>query len=181
MGPRPSHMHRIAVTRPRHRPRSEIGWTVSVQRVWTPLLSRSYSSTNGSIMTSAAWSHHIDLTAAPRSAAQARDFVTLHLIRHQLLYMVEAIRLVASELATNALLHTRRPFTLTLEGDDRRVLLRVRDGLGTTPVVMNAAGPLEAHGRGLSLVADASSDWGVDPESEGGGKSVWASWQVRAS
>ena len=83
------------------------------------------------------WSHETILAAEPVSASKARDFICQHLVAHDLLYLVEDIRLVASELATNAMVHARTPFILNLSEMDGVVLLtsgmappRCRSGLG---------------------------------------------------
>ena len=57
------------------------------------------------------WSHETVLAAEPGSAAKARAFVLQHLAEHRLLYLVDDVRMVASELATNAVLHARTAFT----------------------------------------------------------------------
>src|SRR4051794_4609404 len=73
------------------------------------------------------WSHQIVLASGPGSAAKARAFVLQHLVEHRLLYLVDDIGLVASELAANAVVHARTAFTVSLEGRVRSVLLSVRD------------------------------------------------------
>ena len=51
------------------------------------------------------WSHCTTFQATPISASEARDFVMHHLVDYRLLYLVDPIRLVVSELTTNALVH----------------------------------------------------------------------------
>ncbi len=60
------------------------------------------------------WSHETELEAESASASNARDFVCLHLDEHDLSHLVDDMRLVTSELATNALVHAHTPFTVTL-------------------------------------------------------------------
>ena len=48
------------------------------------------------------WSHEVILAAEPKSVAVAREFVSRHLVGHDLPRLVEDVRLVVSELATNA-------------------------------------------------------------------------------
>ncbi len=69
------------------------------------------------------WSHQTTFEATPISASHARDFVARHLIDHRLLYLVEPVRLVVSELATNALVHAQTAFSVVLEGVGDTVLL----------------------------------------------------------
>lgn len=128
--------------------------------------------------TNPGWSHRTVLVAEPMSASRARDFVCLHLAEHSLLYLVEDIRLVVSELATNAMVHARTPFTVTLAAEDRTVLLTVRDGSTTVPV---RAGPqvTDTRGRGSLLVEELSLAWGASTAADGT-KSVWASFATRS-
>ena len=73
------------------------------------------------------WSHQAAFEATPASASRARSFVVRHLVDHGLTYLVEPVRLVASELATNALVHAHTAFIVTLEARDGVVRLTVRD------------------------------------------------------
>ena len=123
------------------------------------------------------WSHEAVLVAEPVSASRARDFVCLHLVEHHLLYLVEDIRLVASELATNAMVHAGTPFTVTLSASDGAVLLAVRDGSTSVPVKA-VPQAMDTRGRGLLLVELLSREWGASTDG-GGSKSVWASFATR--
>lgn len=127
---------------------------------------------------SVTWSHEIELPAAATSASCARDFVCLHLGEHELTDLEDDVRLVASELATNALRHALTPFTVVLRGNGRSVLLTVQDGSSSVPVRFSAGG-VDTGGRGLSIVEALSDDWGVT-DGRGMGKSVWASFVMRS-
>jgi anti-sigma regulatory factor (Ser/Thr protein kinase) len=81
------------------------------------------------------------------------------------------VPLLVSELASNAVLHARSAFTVTIRADDRRVRVEVTDGNSRLPVL--AAAPITAlSGRGLALLQALASSWGVEPRSESG-KTVW--------
>ena len=125
------------------------------------------------------WSYETLLAAEPGSAAKARAFVLQHLVEHRLLYLVDDVRLVVSELAANAVVHARTAFTVRLEGGLRSVLLTVQDG-SPTPLPAWRAPPQELAmtGRGLVIVNAVSQSWGVTGW-EGDSKSVWASFEVR--
>lgn len=125
------------------------------------------------------WSHQATFEASPLSASRARDFVTRRLIDHRLLYLVDSVRLVASELATNALVHAQTAFGVTLEASEQTVLLTVRDD---SPALPNgrATKVMDLSGRGLAIVAMVSRDWGTK-EDGAGSKAVWASFAVRGS
>ena len=84
---------------------------------------------------------------------------------------------MTSELATNATLHARTPFTVSLQELVRGVLLTVQDGSPSAPEKVDAQ-VMDTHGRGLLLVAQMSHDWGVTG-GPGGSKSVWASFVTR--
>jgi hypothetical protein len=123
------------------------------------------------------WSHEATFEASPISASQARGFVSHHLVDHRLLYLVDPVRLVASELATNALVHAQTAFSVTLSATDKNVLLTVRDSSLARPTP-RAAQVMAPSGRGLEIVAIVSLDWGVS-ENEAGAKAVWASFALR--
>lgn len=123
------------------------------------------------------WSHQMQFPAEVQSVPRARHFVCTLLIDHRFLNLVEDLRLVVSELATNAVRHANTPFTVTLERVDRSVLLTVTDGSPAPPVRL-ATDMLDSGGRGLSIVELVSGDWGVIRRG-GEGKSVWASFALR--
>ncbi len=123
------------------------------------------------------WSHETVLAAEPLSASKARDFICQHLVAHDLLYLVEDVRLVTSELATNAMVHARTPFIVTLSELDGVVLLDIRDGSASVPVRTRPQVG-DRGGRGMMLVELLSHEWGVSTDGSGA-KSVWASFATR--
>jgi anti-sigma regulatory factor (Ser/Thr protein kinase) len=78
--------------------------------------------------------------------------------------------LVVSELATNACIHARSPFTVTVQRHDAGLLVEVADE-DPAPVTVKplAQGP---SGRGVHIVAAVAKDWGMSPRETG--KAVWA-------
>jgi hypothetical protein len=123
------------------------------------------------------WSHQATFEASPVSASRTREFVTRRLVDHRLFYLVDPVRLVASELATNALVHAQTAFGVTLEASDQSVLLTVRDGSGALPT-RRATKVMDPAGRGLAIVAIVSRDWGTNEDGTGS-KAVWASFALR--
>jgi anti-sigma regulatory factor (Ser/Thr protein kinase) len=122
------------------------------------------------------WSHCTTFHATPISASEARAFVMHHLVEYRLLFLVDPIRLVVSELATNALVHGQTPFVVTLSRAEDTVRLTVRDDSDWVA----SGGPgqaLRAGGRGLGIVNVLSRDWGVITDM--GSKTVWASFDTR--
>jgi anti-sigma regulatory factor (Ser/Thr protein kinase) len=80
------------------------------------------------------------------------------------------LSLVVSELATNACVHARSPFTVSLHRNGSRVLVEVVDEDPEPAVV----GPPStgSSGRGMQIVAALACEWGVVCRQPG--KSVWA-------
>lgn len=121
------------------------------------------------------WWCETELPAVPASVATARGFIRRHLEEHDLAHLEDDVRLVASELVTNALVHAGTAFVVTLRGTPGRVLLTVRDGSSAVPVPPPAGTALEPGGRGLAIVAELSDEWGT-VRIHGQAKSVWASF-----
>ncbi|MBA6438475.1 MULTISPECIES: ATP-binding protein [Streptomyces] len=95
--------------------------------------------------------------------------------------LVDDARLIASELATNAIRHTTRHipdpeqrgrFRLKVERpSERLVRISTFDRSGTNPRVIEASESAES-GRGMAVVDAVSCRWGIDPKPWG--KGVWA-------
>ena len=85
--------------------------------------------------------------------------------------------LVVSELASNAVLHARTPFSVQLTLDFiGRFRIEVRDGSREQPTVKRfSAGAVT--GRGVGIVELCSDRWGVDVD--GDGKAVWCEFDPR--
>jgi hypothetical protein len=97
-------------------------------------------------------------------------------VDHGLDGLVHDAVLAASELATNAVLHARTAFRVALFRADGHVILQVTDASSTRPRTTWSY-PLAASGRGLSIVAAVSQEWGVDAAANDA-KDVWASFPV---
>ena len=84
------------------------------------------------------------------------------------------LELLASEVATNAVLHAETPFTVTvIVGEVVRV--EVTDA-NPAPPVQRRHEPLAVTGRGLEIVDRAADRWGC--RIDGVGKTVW--FELRA-
>jgi hypothetical protein len=103
------------------------------------------------------WSHETTLPAEPASASRARAFVSRHLLEHRLLHLVDPVRLTASGLATNALVHGQTGYTITLTELEDIVLLSLRDDSAELGGIETPK-PLGIDGRGLKLVELVSLD-----------------------
>jgi anti-sigma regulatory factor (Ser/Thr protein kinase) len=126
----------------------------------------------------ASWSDRVTLPPHPASTAVARAFVQELLVEHDVLYLIDDVRLVTSELASNATQHANTPFTVMLEGLDSSVRLTVSDESSSTPIRAEMQATATA-GRGMNIVHDYSRDWGVS-HCRSNGKSVWASFALRS-
>jgi len=122
------------------------------------------------------WSYRAAFTAEPERVAQARAFVTGHLADAQLAPAVDAVQLVVSELATNAVVHAVTPFTVSLSRSNRSLRLEVRDGSSGRVHGPATQLPTSTAGRGLVVVEACSASWGVRKEADG--KSVWATFDL---
>ncbi len=118
---------------------------------------------------------NVDLPPEPSSATRARQ-----LAREQLeasypgdalgADTVETVALLVTELVTNAILHARTPFQLTLESRPGHVRICVEDASNEPPAVRRFESDA-VTGRGLALVEQLASSWGVDTTPSG--KVVW--------
>ncbi|MFC8989912.1 ATP-binding protein, partial [Streptomyces sp. NPDC056956] len=84
---------------------------------------------------------------------------------------VDAIRLVASELITNAVVHGEGPVTIALYHRPGRLVIDVLDGNPSAPQ-MGCAQADDESGRGLALVGLLAARCAWEPS--GHGKRVWA-------
>lgn len=111
-----------------------------------------------------------EFTADHRSVSYARGFVAETLAEWDAAAFDWAATTLVSELATNALLHARTGFTVTLRLNDEMLRLEVSDGSVRLPQQRHY-GPDATTGRGLTLLRTLSRGDGVDLTSEG--KTVW--------
>jgi len=121
------------------------------------------------------WSHETVFPADPLSMAEVRRFVGARLAEHDDAPLAPDLLLVASELATNALVHGGTPFTVLLEQVGGCIRLTVSDGCSSVPMASVRNGELEEGGRGLVIVERLSREWGVTVGPDGS-KSVWAAF-----
>lgn len=113
----------------------------------------------------------VTLPGAASSVPTARRFVEslLSAWGHPELGWTAAVCI--SELAGNAALHTRTTFSLSVSmSRDTQVRLEVRDGSARVPVMRNY-GTDATTGRGLRMINELASSWGVDADD--GGKVIW--------
>ena len=80
------------------------------------------------------------------------------------------VELLVSELVTNSVLHARSEVEVRLQARGKTLRVDVTDGSPRRPVLRNHDDKAMT-GRGLALVAELSSEWGVVETPDG--KSVW--------
>ncbi|MEV5005798.1 ATP-binding protein [Streptomyces sp. NPDC056159] len=123
------------------------------------------------------WEYTLFIPNDPRAVTVSRRTLRLILTMHGLIRLVDTAELLATELVSNAVRHTKGP-----------AALRVRWSLGvlrigawdTDPAPPEPPTPLEQvvdleAGRGLALVRACADLWGWQPLSREGnrGKYVW--------
>lgn len=114
----------------------------------------------------------LELPQRLTSASDAREFVATKIRDWNLEHLLDDALLVASELATNAVMHAESSCRLRLSLGPRTLRIDVVDaGQGTPEPQPESA--TEEHGRGLLLVAALSAAWGLEVL-PGDGKTVWA-------
>ncbi|WP_217247448.1 ATP-binding protein [Streptomyces sp. AC602_WCS936] len=117
--------------------------------------------------------------ARHQSVRQAREFATRTLDGWGLRTRTEDIRLCVSELATNAVVHGTAPghgFLVRLDIDDGCVRLEVHDSRRQRPVLREPTAT-DLSGRGLTLVAALSDEWGVKDRTPLG-KITWSCFKT---
>ncbi|MGH8962052.1 MAG: ATP-binding protein [Jatrophihabitantaceae bacterium] len=114
----------------------------------------------------------------PSSAALVRRRLSEDLSRHGVdPDSIDEVVLVASELVGNAVRHTSAgQLDVTWDLDADGVTVRVADASSTLPTLRTPQSD-EPSGRGLTIVAKVSDDWGAYPLASG--KRVWAHVPVR--
>ncbi|MEU2755661.1 PAS domain S-box protein [Streptomyces violascens] len=111
----------------------------------------------------------------PEALRAARQGLRVALESWQLDSLADTAVLLTCELVTNALLHTGGETLLAArpvrrEGGGRALRLSVTDASPASPR-RRAATDQATSGRGMLLVEELTSDWGVEPR--GNGKTVW--------
>jgi anti-sigma regulatory factor (Ser/Thr protein kinase) len=112
----------------------------------------------------------------PESVGKARRFATRTLAAWGAEQLEDDVRVVASELATNALLHARTEFTLGLLLDGDRLRVTLADGSAVQPRMRRFDSTESTTGRGLRMVAELAQAWGV--AQDGMGKAVWCEFRL---
>lgn len=113
----------------------------------------------------------ITLPGGLHTVVEARQFLAVTLERWGTDAYDFGATQVLSELATNAALHARSPYTVALRLDSGSMFIEVTDASPRLPQRRNYERDATT-GRGLRLVAALSHSWGATAVA--GGKTVWA-------
>jgi anti-sigma regulatory factor (Ser/Thr protein kinase) len=120
--------------------------------------------------------HVATLAGDPTAASRARGWLASRLgsgVDEVGTEVLEDVKLIVSELVTNAVQAGGGPVRLTLERSGDRLHLEVIDDYADALPMLDRAAPDASHGRGLTIVAALALDWGWHA-SAAGSKVVWA-------
>lgn len=123
----------------------------------------------------------LECEPSPSSVRGARLFVVDKLQEWRYDQLVDSAALMTSELATNAVVHTDHPYTVSVQRDGRTVRVEVFDVVGVLPEAPDATGSAIARDpgtlfSGLGLVERIATNWGSNLVD--GGKVVWFELQL---
>lgn len=105
-----------------------------------------------------------------RSAGSARRFVDSTLSSWSVGGPRDVVKLLVSELVTNAVVHARSEAEVVVQLTTTSIRVEVRDRSPELPVV-RTPDPYDTSGRGMSLVDTFATAWGVRPLPTG--KGIW--------
>jgi len=123
------------------------------------------------------WEYTLSIPNDPRAVTICRRTLRLILTLHGLPHLAEVAELVATELVTNAVQHTKGPAAIRLRWTHGVLRIGVWDADPRPPTPAPAAA-LDESGRGLALVQGCADGWGWYPLSRsqapgGTGKFIW--------
>ncbi|PBC97582.1 anti-sigma regulatory factor (Ser/Thr protein kinase) [Streptomyces sp. Ag82_O1-15] len=121
------------------------------------------------------WEYTIYIPNDPRAVAICRRTVRLILTAHDLPHFTEAAELLATELVTNAVQHTKGPAALRLRAENGTLRIGVWDADPTPPRPPRHPTPDAETGRGLTLVHSCANTWGWSTNGTSGTSSAPAS------
>jgi anti-sigma regulatory factor (Ser/Thr protein kinase) len=123
------------------------------------------------------WEYSLYIPTDPRAVTVSRRTLRLILTLHDLAHLANTAELLASELVSNAVLHTKGPACLRVRHRDGVLQIGAWDA---DPEPPEPPGTFEAladaeSGRGFALVRACADVWGWQPLSRMGhrGKLVW--------
>jgi anti-sigma regulatory factor (Ser/Thr protein kinase) len=124
----------------------------------------------------------IDRSFAPDAASirAARRFV-LEAVGDAGQELRDAVSVMVSELAMNAVQYAHTAFDVRMELTDESLRVEVTDAGGGHPVIQPLPPASSPRGRGLFIVDQLSDEWGVLPALDGSETSVWFRISMRGA
>ena len=123
------------------------------------------------------WEYSLSLPNDLRAVPISRRTLRLILTMYGLIHLVDTAELIASELVSNAMLHTKGPATLRIGWSDGVLRIGAWDANPEPPDPPRDLADLTdaESGRGTALVRACADVWGWHPLSRFGhrGKYVW--------
>ena len=123
------------------------------------------------------WEYTLSIPNDPRAVTVCRRTLRLILTLHGLITLVDTAELLAAELISNAVLHTKGPAALRVRHSPGVLRLGAWDADPEPPDPPRPLAQLTGaeNGRGLSLIRACADVWGWQPQSRNGsrGKYVW--------
>ena len=121
------------------------------------------------------WEYALHIPHDARAVTVCRRTVRLILTLHGLIRLADVAELLAAELVSNAVRHTKGPAALRLHWRDGVLRIGAWDASPEPPPYELALAPDAEAGRGLGLVRACADNWGWHPLRQGGdtGKYVW--------
>ena len=123
------------------------------------------------------WEYSLSLPNDLRAVPISRRTLRLILTMYGLIHLVDTAELIASELVSNAVLHTKGPATLRIGWSDGVLRIGAWDANPEPPDPPRDLAELTGaeNGRGTALVRACADVWGWHPLSRFGhrGKYVW--------
>lgn len=122
------------------------------------------------------WEYVLHIPHDPRAVTVSRRTLRLILTAHGLTTLLDPAELLATELITNAVLHTKGPAALRVRWANGALWIGAWDADPEPPEPpAHLTTPDTETGRGLALVRACTDVWGWQPSSRFGhrGKYVW--------
>ncbi|MFF7284002.1 ATP-binding protein [Streptomyces griseorubiginosus] len=121
------------------------------------------------------WEYTLYIPNDPRAVTVARRTLRLILTMHGLIRLADTTELLAAELVSNAVRHTKGPAALRVRWVAGVLRIGAWDADPRPPEPPGEFGVMEEGGRGLAMVQACADLWGWQPLARGGnrGKFVW--------
>ncbi|MER6491987.1 MULTISPECIES: ATP-binding protein [Streptomyces] len=121
------------------------------------------------------WEYTLHIPNDPRAVTVARRTLRLILTMHGLIRLTDTAELLAAELVSNAVRHTKGPAALRVRWAVGVLRIGAWDADPRPPEPPGEFGLMEEGGRGLAMVQACADLWGWQPLARGGnrGKFVW--------